>query len=105
MRKVRGILSISPRRRSSFDEDEDDGPLVVSIAAVMSVTEHVEMQGSLLSLLLVATAAAAAAAVVAGDVDCAPRCVTLTLSNGGTDVLDVDVGGAETSCVPTILLM
>ncbi len=52
MRKVRGILSISPRRRSSFDEDEDDGPLVVSIAAVMSVTEHVEMQGSLLLLLL-----------------------------------------------------
>ncbi len=103
MRKVRGILSISPRRRSSFDEDEDDGPLVVSIAAVMSVTEHVEMQGSLLMLLL--WLAAAAVAVVADDADCAPRCVTLTLFNGGTDVLDVDVGGAETSCVPTILLM
>ncbi len=68
------------------------------------MTEHVEMQGSLLLLLLLLLVAAAAAAVVAGDDDCAPRCVTLTLSNGGTDVLDVDVGGAETSCVPTILL-
>ena len=102
MRKVRGILSISPRRSSSFDEDEDDELLAVSIAAVMSVTEHVEMQGSLLLLLLLLVAAAAAA--IAGDADCAPCCVTLTPSNGGTDVLDVGVGGAETSCVPTISL-